>query len=163
MSKSMLTYEEEKMIHTLVSTVARKFRSSPKDDYLKETANFLISKNLSPSLVASILNKATNEFDHFPSLAQLFKLVDTELNFKLPPEAFKHPPAPPPKVPGWTLAHEGLFLGFEQTGLPSHFGLTYCKIKEDEFLEAYHEWKHGRVHPAAKRITGKERLYDSFG
>jgi hypothetical protein len=63
-----------------------------------------------------------------------------------------------PKVNGYTSAHEGLFMGYEERGYPSPFGLRHCKITEDEFLDVYHEWKNGRIHSSAQRMKGNETL-----
>jgi hypothetical protein len=62
------------------------------------------------------------------------------------------------KVEEYTRAQEGLFLGYEKHGYPSPFGLQYCGMTEENFLDVYHEWKNGRVHPIVKDLKEKKNM-----
>lgn len=77
---------------------------------------------------------------------------------RLPTAYYKKEPqlvAEKPRVNGYSAALEGLFLGFEKKGYPSAFGLSFCGLTEDNFLDVYHEWKHGRVHPIVPTLKAK--------
>lgn len=110
-------------------------------------------------MFAKALYCSIKTLSHFPSISEMNDIIGgivghefAKKNLQKKDEQFVFIP----KVAGYKAAHEGLFMGYEERGEPSKFGLEFCKIAEHEFYDVYYEWKNGHVHPAANRITGYE-------
>jgi len=130
------------------------------DDFLSRFSWHFAEMKLAEGDFTRLLAECIKTLNNFPSISEAmiviagFGLGPNISKVSKPEEFFEFTP----KVTGYTAAHEGLFMGFEQRGSPSPFGMKYCSIDAGEFLEVYHEWKNGRVHPAANRKMKPEIL-----
>lgn len=66
-----MPYPNDSQIVAEIYRAAERFRTKPREEYLKSAATHLANKGLSVYQVRKILIEAAQTLDHFPSLAEL--------------------------------------------------------------------------------------------
>lgn len=66
-----MPYPNDSQIVAEVYRASERFRTKPREEYLKSAATHLVNKGLSVYQVRKILIEAAQTLDHFPSLAEL--------------------------------------------------------------------------------------------